>query len=110
MPFFFLMIRRPPRSTLFPYTTLFRSRLFGVRQRVFERAEHQRQRCPELVGDVAEESRLRAFDLSQRLGPLLLRLIRAVVGDDRHYLIAGRRKQCPISPIAHPLRTDATDE
>src|SRR5690554_7300236 len=24
-PFFFLMIRRPPRSTLFPYTTLFRS-------------------------------------------------------------------------------------
>src|SRR3712207_6791018 len=25
MPVFFLMIRRPPRSTLFPYTTLFRS-------------------------------------------------------------------------------------
>src|SRR3982750_4981058 len=25
--FFFLMIRRPPRSTLFPYTTLFRSHL-----------------------------------------------------------------------------------
>src|SRR5947209_9907101 len=25
MFFFFLMIRRPPRSTLFPYTTLFRS-------------------------------------------------------------------------------------
>src|SRR2546425_13169425 len=27
--FFFLMIRRPPRSTLFPYTTLFRSKLFS---------------------------------------------------------------------------------
>src|SRR3712207_7220110 len=26
--FFFLMIRRPPRSTLFPYTTLFRSDCF----------------------------------------------------------------------------------
>src|SRR3712207_7323042 len=26
--FFFLMIRRPPRSTLFPYTTLFRSSYF----------------------------------------------------------------------------------
>src|SRR5438477_8007084 len=26
-PFFFLMIRPPPRSTLFPYTTLFRSQL-----------------------------------------------------------------------------------
>src|SRR5438874_10735173 len=27
---FFLMIRRPPRSTLFPYTTLFRSRAAAV--------------------------------------------------------------------------------
>src|SRR5438132_3084612 len=27
LSFFFLMIRRPPRSTLFPYTTLFRSLL-----------------------------------------------------------------------------------
>src|SRR5260221_12570502 len=27
--FFFLMIRRPPRSTLFPYTTLFRSGQLG---------------------------------------------------------------------------------
>src|SRR2546422_10857126 len=27
--FFFLMIRRPPRSTLFPYTTLFRSGVAG---------------------------------------------------------------------------------
>src|ERR1043165_5307901 len=30
MPSFFLMIRRPPRSTLFPYTTLFRS-LLGLK-------------------------------------------------------------------------------
>src|SRR2546430_12366210 len=28
--FFFLMIRRPPRSTLFPYTTLFRSQKVNV--------------------------------------------------------------------------------
>src|SRR5437773_4483687 len=27
--FFFLMIRRPPRSTLFPYTTLFRSQIYA---------------------------------------------------------------------------------
>src|SRR2546422_8388505 len=32
--FFFLMIRRPPRSTLFPYTTLFRSQ------------DPRRPRCP----------------------------------------------------------------
>src|SRR6266487_1959079 len=30
--FFFLMIRRPPRSTLFPYTTLFRSRSISSRK------------------------------------------------------------------------------
>src|SRR2546429_4720236 len=33
--FFFLMIRRPPRSTLFPYTTLFRSGL-TLRLEIFE--------------------------------------------------------------------------
>src|SRR5260370_24066122 len=36
--FFFLMIRRPPRSTLFPYTTLFRSArhrsLYAARSRI----------------------------------------------------------------------------
>src|SRR2546422_3673301 len=31
--FFFLMIRRPPRSTLFPYTTLFRSGPFTIQIR-----------------------------------------------------------------------------
>src|SRR3712207_7885090 len=31
--FFFLMIRRPPRSTLFPYTTLFRSVTEGSAQK-----------------------------------------------------------------------------
>src|SRR5258708_33002984 len=54
--FFFLMIRRPPRSTLFPYTTLFRSLVgfaiaqkgpnFGIRGRfetaVFEVAAEAR--------------------------------------------------------------------
>src|SRR6267142_4224209 len=37
--FFFLMIRRPPRSTLFPYTTLFRSR---CRPRPIRRARRRR--------------------------------------------------------------------
>src|SRR3712207_7519065 len=32
--FFFLMIRRPPRSTLFPYTTLFRSSLLHTMGRL----------------------------------------------------------------------------
>src|SRR6266487_7031875 len=41
--FFFLMIRRPPRSTLFPYTTLFRSRLAAAHEIVvagIEREQH----------------------------------------------------------------------
>src|SRR3712207_7203463 len=50
--FFFLMIRRPPRSTLFPYTTLFRSPgsrdvpfpnlvlLVGIAEQIVERVIH----------------------------------------------------------------------
>src|SRR3712207_7882692 len=41
--FFFLMIRRPPRSTLFPYTTLFRSLLVANLSR-FERLLEKRPR------------------------------------------------------------------
>src|SRR2546429_5796735 len=41
--FFFLMIRRPPRSTLFPYTTLFRSVLPG------QSLAHARRLCPQAV-------------------------------------------------------------
>src|SRR5260370_2084746 len=43
MLFFFLMIRRPPRSTLFPYTTLFRS--------VCHR-QNRRRCCPSSPADV----------------------------------------------------------
>src|SRR5256885_3432055 len=45
--FFFLMIRRPPRSTLFPYTTLFRSAHQLQKARLLRRVLehfHQRQR------------------------------------------------------------------
>src|SRR5258707_9408817 len=44
--FFFLMIRRPPRSTLFPYTTLFRSA--AQRDQLHARA---RQLLAQPVGD-----------------------------------------------------------
>ena len=44
--FFFLMIRRPPRSTLFPYTTLFRSQQAGneLRTIVLEK-DHEKFRA-----------------------------------------------------------------
>src|SRR5256886_13721229 len=44
--FFFLMIRRPPRSTLFPYTTLFRSRREGDPKHRHEEAKGERGRGP----------------------------------------------------------------
>src|SRR5437667_2775423 len=42
LSFFFLMIRRPPRSTLFPYTTLFRSRRPQEAARQYHRRLHAR--------------------------------------------------------------------
>src|SRR2546427_13299449 len=39
--FFFLMIRRPPRSTLFPYTTLFRSPFLIEGDLVDEAPQHE---------------------------------------------------------------------
>src|SRR2546427_8820444 len=42
--FFFLMIRRPPRSTLFPYTTLFRSLISFVESSVLRDGHIQLRR------------------------------------------------------------------
>src|SRR3712207_7238103 len=56
--FFFLMIRRPPRSTLFPYTTLFRSPVRAARARAPHAARarrHQRPPHPAPVEGLAGE-------------------------------------------------------
>src|SRR3712207_8365659 len=52
MFFFFLMIRRPPRSTLFPYTTLFRSDGWEATVRIGVLTPH---------ADVGPESELQAM-------------------------------------------------
>src|SRR2546427_4664680 len=71
------MIRRPPRSTLFPYTTLFRSRL----EDLLLAASILRGRIPgvqaRIVGGGPEAIRLRA--LHHRLG-----LGDTVVGSEEH--------------------------
>src|SRR3712207_8870264 len=59
--FFFLMIRRPPRSTLFPYTTLFRSEQAGRRpaaDRDLHQDRVQRVPQPRAVQQVLECLRL----------------------------------------------------
>src|SRR3712207_7942237 len=44
------MIRRPPRSTLFPYTTLFRSRAHGEQQRAGGRGDQRVRGGRRLLG------------------------------------------------------------
>src|SRR3712207_9458969 len=57
--FFFLMIRRPPRSTLFPYTTLFRSARGAPARRVARSARSPRagRTRPPRTGRDAEGNR-----------------------------------------------------
>src|SRR5256885_5621354 len=43
------MIRRPPRSTLFPYTTLFRSRMRGQLRNLFRRRRPADRQVEQLV-------------------------------------------------------------
>src|SRR2546422_11369239 len=58
--FFFLMIRRPPRSTLFPYTTLFRSEPLRAHGGGELRMEN-------LQGDTAVRSEEHTSELQSRL-------------------------------------------
>src|SRR5687768_17839735 len=55
MCFFFLMIRRPPRSTLFPYTTLFRSRALYSQSIVFDNGWELRLRFRDVQVTLAED-------------------------------------------------------
>src|SRR5437660_3914814 len=57
---FFLIIRRPPRSTLFPYTTLFRSLLVGIEPGVLDRAGHRRPAA------AADEEPLHAREIARQ--------------------------------------------
>src|SRR2546427_12552164 len=72
--FFFLMIRRPPRSTLFPYTTLFRSLqelLMTNPERVGTRTEASLQTRWSLIGRLKDmddqESWQEFFDANWKL-------------------------------------------
>src|SRR3712207_8511786 len=75
MLFFFLMIRRPPRSTLFPYTTLFRSQaeVAAPYRPPFRLAAHQhdQNRIEECEGDHRQIEAERAQELAHHDGPVL---------------------------------------
>src|SRR5687767_16036765 len=76
--FFFLMIRRPPRSTLFPYTTLFRSQdegedEAGQRERGVDRLVAGRVEEVHSLGQAAEAHLQLA---AHRLAEVLLHVVR----------------------------------
>src|SRR5256885_9578646 len=60
------MIRRPPRSTLFPYTTLFRSRADGVRIRKGHQEAHGLVGGPQAQGRRGKE-RMRSEEHTSEL-------------------------------------------
>src|SRR5687768_17910054 len=88
----FLMIRRAPRSTLFPYTTLFRSGLDG----------HRRRRRWQHVGAVLiRRSEEHTSELQSRLH-LVCRLLleKKIVPERTRRGVAPRENQC----VEHRLR------
>src|SRR3989441_6683898 len=98
--FFFLMIRRPPRSTLFPYTTLFRSRRRVPHRRVrIEIAEPAVEQVP--VDGVHQPplGRNRVQRLQQQRLQELLRRNR------RTPLLAVRRIESAAHLLQHVIRT-----
>src|SRR5688572_32758921 len=71
LAFFFLMIRRPPRSTLFPYTTLFRSQQAEV---VAAAVRGDDDVDPSVVVEIAERSEEHTSEL-QSQSNLVCRLL-----------------------------------
>src|SRR3989442_10636103 len=97
--FFFLMIRRPPRSTLFPYTTLFRSGGNGARVQRIEIAPRGQHVGPPARGRSAgpgrhEADRPRAGDRkSTRLNSSHVRISYAV--------FCLKKKKKSANPLVH---------
>src|SRR2546422_1368687 len=79
--FFFLMIRRPPRSTLFPYTTLFRSCPAAARARG-RRAPPPARPCRARPG--AARSEEHTSELQSRL-----HLVCRLLLEKKKYIVAG---------------------
>src|SRR3989449_4346895 len=77
------MIRRPPRSTLFPYTTLFRS-LDALRQAILQALMESGQLTPEMLKLLRGESSgdaERDADLQRQLSELLDKIVQRLIED-----------------------------
>src|SRR3984893_19329269 len=90
--FFFLMIRRPPRSTLFPYTTLFRAAR-GSDRRIFAAAQDQ------LRSGAVDRSEEHTSELQSR-GHLVCRLLLEKKKIARHYIRGAYSRRVKTQPTA----------
>src|SRR2546422_7091037 len=81
--FFFLMIRRPPRSTLFPYTTLFRSLRRLAEVELFQRLHPRQPRVAQAAFDHLPRSEEHTSELQSRLH-LVCRLLLEKKKNDHH--------------------------
>src|SRR5256885_12727986 len=70
--FFFLMIRRPPRSTLFPYTTLFRSEINHRAERENARMARRQERSKSRVEEQVKVSKDRSEEHTSELRHLVI--------------------------------------
>src|SRR6266545_7826371 len=116
LTFFFLMIRRPPRSTLFPYTTLFRSR-HAARVGGGARDDHLSPHADELIRERGRHDAARgaggiAIRAEQRLddvGGVLERATQRHLGggredqDDDERIAGERRPGEPAEPPGEDL-------
>src|SRR2546423_5627825 len=95
--FFFLMIRRPPRSTLFPYTTLFRSLDFES-ERMLTRSACARRGSPPFRCRRSEEHTSELQSLAYLVCRLLLEKKKqnTFPGITRNHTLV--HQQTPVSP------------
>src|SRR3712207_9530063 len=97
------MIRRPPRSTLFPYTTLFRSRVsdpYGIRMPERQRLERLLRRVHLYDSHVrrrvfADDPGLFSLPAGEPYRDLLRLLDDVLVGDDVALLVQNEARATP---------------
>src|SRR5438094_2386940 len=94
------MIRRPPRSTLFPYTTLFRSRAADrvlAEDRLADQVVHELLRRVVVHRDLLEDDFARSEEHTSELQSPYDLVCRLLLEKKKH-------KQTPISPDEKPKR------
>src|SRR3712207_8224027 len=85
------MIRRPPRSTLFPYTTLFRSREEAETRNLAESLQYQTEKF------LAENGDKIPADKKEELGEALTELRSALGGSDIESIKSAQEKVARVS-------------